>query len=128
MIYLDSNVIMRFIEGDAVARTPIETRLRGAQMPLHVSQLSRLECRCGPMKNNDTPLLREYDGFFSSHEIRIAELSLAIIDRATELRARFNFRTPDAIHIASAIVAGATIFLTGDRQLSRCTEIAVEII
>jgi predicted nucleic acid-binding protein len=127
VIYLDSNVIIRFIEGDAVARAPIENRLRGFQTSLLASQLSRLECRCIPLRINDVRLLQQYDGFFASHDINVVELTAQVIDRATLLRARFNFRTPDAIHLASAIINGATAFLTGDRQLSRCTEIAVEI-
>jgi hypothetical protein len=30
--------------------------------------------------------------------------------------------------LASAILAGATSFLTGDRDLARCTEVPVEIL
>jgi predicted nucleic acid-binding protein len=37
-------------------------------------------------------------------------------------------KTPDALHYATAIEVGATVFLTGDRLLSRCSEIAVEVL
>ena len=60
--------------------------------------------------------------------IRHAEISAAIIDRATELRARHNFKTPDAIHLATAIEEKADAFLTGDAALARCSEIQIDVI
>jgi predicted nucleic acid-binding protein len=56
----------------------------------------------------------------------MVEVGAAVIERATELRARYNLKTPDAIHYATAIEVGATTFLTGDRALSRCSEVPVE--
>jgi len=40
-------------------------------------------------------------------------------------RARHRFRTPDAIQLATALVAGADVFLTGDADLERCPELKV---
>lgn len=51
-----------------------------------------------------------------------------IIERATELRARYGFRSADAIHLATALDGGAGIFLTGDASLARCTEIVVDLV
>ncbi|MGB7159489.1 MAG: type II toxin-antitoxin system VapC family toxin [Tepidisphaeraceae bacterium] len=126
MIYLDANVIIRFVEGIEADRLPIEARLR--QERVLTSQLSRLECRCLPLKQNDRILLHLYDTFFAGPELSVAEVTRAVIDRATELRARFNFKAPDAIHLASAIEMGADVFLTGDQQLTRCSAIPVELI
>ena len=43
------------------------------------------------------------------------------------LRARHGFKTPDAIHRATAIEAGAEAFLTGDAGLATCTDVSVEV-
>ena len=51
-----------------------------------------------------------------------------MIDQATELRARYNFRSPDAIHLATAILIGAEVFLTSDQKLAQCTEIRVVVL
>ena len=56
------------------------------------------------------------------------EVSPAVVERATDLRARYNLKTPDAIHYATAVEVGATVFLTGDRALSRCSEVPVEVL
>ena len=58
----------------------------------------------------------------------MAEISPAVIERATELRARYGFRTPDAIHVATAIEERADLLLTGDTGLARCTDVKVEVL
>lgn len=131
VIYADTNVIIRLMEGDAAARGPIEARLlplRGSGRFLLTSQLSRLECRTKPLRVGDKALLSLYDAFFVGIEVDVLPLTVAVVDKATELRASLNVKTPDALHLATAIVAGATAFLTGDKGLARCTAIAVEIL
>lgn len=127
MIYLDANVIIRFLEGDPATRSPVEARLHGASS-LMTSRLSRLECRCHPLRIGDQRLLGLYEGFFAARELMLTDVSAEVIERATELRAQWNLRTPDAIHLASAVLFGASVFLTGDRLLTRCTSMPVEII
>lgn len=131
VIYADTNVIIRLLEGDAAARAPIEARLlplRSTGRFLVTSQLSRLECRTKPMRVGDTALLSLYDAFFAGIEVDVLPLTIAVVDKATELRATLNVKTPDALHLATAIVSGATAFLTGDKGLARCAAIAVEIL
>jgi predicted nucleic acid-binding protein len=35
-----------------------------------------------------------------------------------ELRAQFGFKTPDAIHLATGLLAGCDLFVTGDQAWS----------
>ena len=121
MIYLDANVIIRLIEGTAAARTALDARLastRGTARAWATSRLTRLECRT---------LLDRYEQFLTGREVVVLEVDAVVIERATELRARLNVRTPDAIHLASAVIAGASAFLTGDKDLARCTDVAVDV-
>lgn len=130
MIYADANVVIRLMEGDAATRAPLYARLlplRGTGRFLLTSLPTRLECRVRPLRTNDAPVLALYDAFFTSAEVEVLELTPAVVEKATELRARLNVKTPDALHLASAIVAGASAFLTGDLGLTRCTEIRVEV-
>jgi predicted nucleic acid-binding protein len=127
VIYLDTNVIIRFIEGDSSSRESIRVRLTDENL-FTTSQLSRLECRCRPMRANDTALLAVYDLFFSANGLRMIEINAKVIDEATSIRAFTGLKSPDALHLAAAIVGGATLFLTGDVQLTRFTRLPVEII
>jgi predicted nucleic acid-binding protein len=44
---------------------------------------------------------------------------------ASDLRARYGIRTPDAIQIASAVLYSATAFVTNDDQMKQITELDV---
>ena len=131
LIYLDANVVIRLVEGDAATRAPLEARLApslGAAGSLITSRLTRLECRSKPLRAGDLATLAQFDVFFAGVELVLAEVSPAVVERATDLRARYNLKTPDAIHYATAVEVGATVFLTGDRALSRCSEVPVEVL
>ena len=123
--------MIRLIEGDAATRAPLETRLAGSLGvvgSLVTSRLSRLECRSKPLKAGQLATLAQFDVFFYGVEVVMPDVSAAVIERATELRAKYNLKTPDALHYATAINVGATVFLTGDRAVSRCTEVPVEVL
>ena len=131
MIYADANVVIRLLEGDTVTRAPLEARLnplRGTGRFILTSRLTRLECRVKPMRSKDTAVLALYDSFFIGTEVEVLEITAAVVEKATELRATLNVKTPDAIHLASAILAGATAFISGDQLLARCKELPVEIL
>lgn len=51
-----------------------------------------------------------------------------VADRAARLRAAYGLRTPDAIHIASALHAGASAFITNDLALGRVTDLDVLVL
>jgi predicted nucleic acid-binding protein len=125
LIYLDADVVIRLVEGDAAPRAPLTARLAsslGVRGPLVTSRLTRLECRSKPLRAGDLATLAQFDVFFAGAELVVAEVSAAVVERATDLRARYNLKTPDALHYATAV------FLTGDRALSRCSEVPVELL
>ena len=95
---------------DTATRAPLEARLAaslGVAGSLVTSRLTRLECRSKPMRAGDLATLAQFDVFFAGVELVLAELSPAVVERATELRARYNLRTPDALHYATAVESGA---------------------
>jgi len=72
--------------------------------------------------------LAQFDVFFSGVEISLIEVTASVVELATEIRAKHNLKTPDALHYASAMEARANVFLTGDRVFERCSDVAVEIL
>ena len=78
------------------------------------------------MRDNEPALLTAFDRYFSEIITIIIPISQQVIDEATQLRAKYGFRTPDAIHLAAAIVSGCDTFLTNDNRLEQCKEIQVE--
>jgi predicted nucleic acid-binding protein len=123
--------VIRLVEGDVATRAPLVARLSpslGLAGSLVTSRLTRLECRTKPLRAGDLVTLARFDVFFAGVELVVAELVPTVVERATDLRARYNLKTPDALHYATAVEAGATVFLTGDRALSRCSEVPVEVL
>jgi len=124
VIYVDTAPLIYLVEhvphyGDLVAQ-----RLSSTDV-LVVSDLSRLECRVKPMRDGNAALLDEFDRFFNESVSDVLALSREVIDRATEIRARYAFKTPDAIHLAAATLSNCELFLTNDRRLDRFTELPV---
>jgi predicted nucleic acid-binding protein len=57
--------------------------------------------------------------FFQSGRIELLPFTAETADRYSVLRAEFKVSQPDAIHLASAAVAGVDVFVTNDRELQR---------
>ena len=127
-VYLDSAPIIYLVEDFAPYASALESRLAAPGVVQICSELSRLECRIKPIRDGEGALLAAFDSYFADIISEVVPLSRQVIEHATVLRARHSFRTPDAIHLAAAIVSACDLFLTNDFRLSRCTEIAVEAI
>ena len=127
-IYLDSAPVIYLVEEIAPYAVMLETRLSAPETDQVCSDLTRLECRVRPIRDGEPALLAAFDRYLAEIITEIVPLSRLVIDRATELRAQYGFRTPDALHLAAALIGNCDLFLTNDRQLCRCAEIAVECI
>lgn len=129
-VYLDTTCFIHLLEGDPPVRNAVEAHLRAlpATDGVVTSRLTRLECRVKPLREADHSLLARYAAALAPPNVRLLDLSEAVVERATELRARYGFRTPDALHLASAIESGAASFITGDARLAKCREIPVAIV
>ena len=94
---------------------------------LAVSRMSVLECRVKPLREGNVALLKRYDDFFAS--VRIVELSAAVVDAATLLRARDGLKTPVALQAASALVASERpVFVTADAGFAKVSGLDVRLI
>lgn len=123
-VYMDSAPIIHLVEDVVPYVQTLEARLFVPGTIQLCSDLTRLECRVKPMQEGQTALLAAFDRYFADVVNDVVPLSRRVLDRATSLRARYGFKTPDAIHLAAAIVGECDLFLTNDRRLCQCAEIA----
>ena len=128
-LYLDSSAIIYSIEGVPSFREWALRFIEQAEAApdglMITSCLSWMECRVKPLREGNKAALRRFDDFFSREKLLLMDVSTEVIERATELRARHGFRAPDAIHLATAQLLGADVFLTGDAALERCPDLNV---
>ena len=55
-------------------------------------------------------------------------MDAATAEMAAQLRATYGLRTPDALHLGSAITSGCQVFLTNDADFKRVTEVRVVLL
>lgn len=127
-IYLDTAPIIYIVEQVLPYRDALDKRLVGSGIVLVTSDMSRLECRVKPLRDNNVSLLADYDIFFQNAIQETVLLSKDVIDRATEIRATYGFSTPDAIHLAAATIAKCDSFLTNDLILKKYAAMIVETV
>lgn len=88
------------------------------------STLSLLEILVQPYRQRNEELIQKIYALLSSYPGMLwAPVTLEVADRAADLRARYRVSTPDAIHVATAILQGANRFVGNDKALRRIEEI-----
>jgi predicted nucleic acid-binding protein len=68
------------------------------------------------------------DILLADEHFRVLPVLTNIAESAAHLRAKYNLRTPDAIHVATAIEAKVDAFLTNDIGIKRVKELPVLIL
>lgn len=121
-VYLDACVAIYYVEQHRTLFQKVDSALfpaSGEKIIPVFSDLTRMECRVLPLRNQDQALLARYDAFFKLPDCGFVSLDTTVFDLATELRAQFALRTPDALHLAAAMRYGCHEFWTNDERLSK---------
>jgi predicted nucleic acid-binding protein len=98
------------------------------------SYLSLLEVLVKPIKEGNVEIASQYRDFMlSSVYLKLYPLDDEVAEIAATLRAKYSgnglkLRTPDAIQIATGILAEADVFITNDKQLKQISEIEVVVL
>ena len=127
--YLDSVILIYYLDHVGpfnVRASNWLAALHAAGDRLAVSDLTKLECRVRPIRLCHAAALARFDGFFAQPDVQQVPLTGAVYDRATYIRAKYNVKTVDAIHLAAAIESGCDRFLTNDNRLAGLPDMVVE--
>ena len=128
-LYLDAAPVIYAVEQVAPFFPVVDARLsiarsRAGGKRSHTAGMSR-QAYAG---EGNAALLKDYDDFFAYAVMEIVALSREVMDRATEIRARYGFKTPDAVHLAAAVVTSCDVFLTNDHRLDLFSDISIEVV
>jgi uncharacterized protein len=126
--YLDTAPIIYAVETSPLFASRVDDILNRPGLVLITTEMARLECRVKPMRDGNLTLLQDFDDYFSNTIAEIVPLTRDVVDRATEIRAQYNFKTPDALHLAAALSAHCDVFLTNDYRRNRFTSITIEVV
>jgi predicted nucleic acid-binding protein len=126
--YLDTAPVVYLVERVPELGAQVWARLSADDVEAVASDLTRLECRVKPLRAADPARLADFDAFFAGLVVETVPLARAVIDRATEIRATYGYKTPDAIHLSAALEARCDVFLTNDRRLAGFPDLRVELV
>ena len=127
-VYFDTAPIIYLVENVAPWESAVRSFLARPGVVPKISLLTRMECRVQPLRAANEALLKDYDDFFTALPGGVLTIDDQVFEKATELRARHNCRTPDALHLAAAIVHQCQVFLTNDHRLDKTSEIQIEVL
>jgi predicted nucleic acid-binding protein len=120
LIYLDTCLVIYLVERHARWGGPVAEAMAGAaDARFGISPLVKCDCLVGPLKRGDPVLERAYTELFAVF------MSLAMPEpvylQAAQLRARFNLRTPDALHLSCAQHHRCEALWTNDDRLTQAS-------
>jgi predicted nucleic acid-binding protein len=120
-VYFDANIFIYLMEGYPSFENSlrdIRDSIFNSESSICTSELTLCEVLVPAFRANNTGLLSLYRQFIEeSGAFELIATNRETYVRASLLRAQIGLRTPDAIHMASAIESDCTVFLTNDRQL-----------
>ncbi len=129
---LDSAPLIYFIE-DHPAHAPKLGELFAAaargDFALVTSTVTIAEVLVHPLRSGRLELVEGYrDILLGSAGMTAVPVSAEIAELAARIRAKHNVRTPDALHLATAIHSGAAAFITNDRGLPKLSDLEIVLL
>jgi predicted nucleic acid-binding protein len=120
---LDTAPLIYFIEENPSHISKLQPFFEAAErgeFRLVTSVVTLIEVLVQPLRSGRADVADEYrDILLRSTSLTTVPLTKEIADEAARLRAFNNLRTPDAIHLGTAIQSGASWFLTNDAGLPK---------
>ena len=93
------------------------------------SIITYIELTTHPARLGQTKLVRKYRDYLShSENISLFPLDMNIADQAVRLRALYQFKTPDAIQLGTAVACGADYVITNDIAWQKFQEVEVMLV
>jgi predicted nucleic acid-binding protein len=131
-LYMDTAPLIYYVETHPTYIAIMDEVMNILDSPSIVAMSSVIllpEVLVFPVRQGRNDLEKAYrDIFTQSKRFQLIPVSRAIAERSIVLRAQYNLRTPDALHIATAIEKQCDAFLTNDLGLQRVTEIPILVL
>ncbi len=132
IIALDTSLFIYLFEENPAYLAPSAKVLHAIESGKYkgvFSVIGMIEILTGPKKKGRANIAAEYEYRLRKFpNLSIIGINERIVWLSSDLRAKYSITTPDAIHIATAIDAGAKKFITNDKALKKVREITVEML
>lgn len=126
---LDSNVLIYLLDGSgalADKAAAIVDSIAAGEAEGILATLALTEICSGPARTHDAAMVERYADELSSMEnVRLVALSGDVAVDAAVIRGSSSLSIADAVQLATARSAGATLFVTNDRRIKPINRLEV---
>ncbi len=131
LVGLDTSIWIYHLEANArylPLTTLILDAVRSGRPRAILSVVTVMELTVRPYRLNQPGVATHYEALLSKFpNSRILNVTPSIARQAAQLRAEYWLRPADALHVATSLVAGATAWITNDRDLRRLSSL-IEVV
>lgn len=131
LVYIDANVLIYSVERIEPYRSLLEPLWEQAQsgsLTVVSSPVIVTEVLVKPLQEGNSEIEAQYREVFASNVFRLLDASYALFEDAARLRADTGLKTPDALHAATALSAGCTLFITNDGDFRRVEDLPIVVL
>lgn len=119
-VYFDTNIFIYAFEATARYRLQLEALaklLDDESCVVFTSEFTLAELLTKPFRDNMLEAVAGYRDMLEDSTIRLAPVTRSILIRSAMLRGQLGIKTPDAVHVATAVDSGCSAFLTNDSAI-----------
>lgn len=131
LVYLDASGLIYSMERVEPYRTLLEPMWQATQegtLTIVSSPVLVLEALVKPIRDGNAAIEAQYRELFAAGAVRLLEASHQTFEDAAHLRAETGLAIPDALHAATALRAGCTLFVTNDADFRRVRDLPVVVL
>ena len=117
-IYLDACIAIYLVEESSTFADKLETVLAAnPDAEFCISALTEMECLINPLREQNEPMIQKFENWFQT--TKVLSIESQVFRKAAQLRADFNsLKTPDALHLPTALHHNCDEFRTNDNRLN----------
>jgi predicted nucleic acid-binding protein len=130
-VALDTAALIYYVEAHPTYCSLVEPVIEAidkAEVIGITSTITLLEVLVLPFREGNSVLAQEYRSILLHSNLRLISLTYDIAEKAAEIRARHNLRTPDSVQVATAILNNADLLIANDKKWKKITEVNVVIL
>ena len=130
-VYLDANGFIYSVELVDPYRTllePMWQQARAGEFDVASSDITVLETLVKPLREGDEVVEMLLRSMFDAHEVSLIPATRELWEDAARIRADTGLKTPDALHAATALSIGCTLFITNDTDFRRVEGLPIVVL
>ncbi len=130
-VYIDANAVIYSVERIEPYHgllIPMWEEARPGRFSLASSELVVLETLIKPLRDGNARLEMLFRSILGAEELGLVPATLPVWEDAARIRAATGLKASDALHAATALRSGCSLFITNDSDFRRVRELPLVIL